>query len=120
MSTELPFFEGQADALINTIWWGLDHRFGGQARKRASEDPNSLNAIILRKFDSVAFRVCVVGSIPYLLRPLFPTETPFRWAIILIALYILGPWLYSIFIYTPFLDPLRHLPHLKVSFSVEN
>ena len=119
MSTELPFLEGQVDALTNTIWWSLDRRFG-QARRRASEDQNSLNAIVPGIWDSFAMRTCLLGATPYVLRPFVPIENPLKLGIILIVLSTLVPLLYSIFIYTPFLDPLRHLPHLKVRSSLQN
>jgi hypothetical protein len=114
MSTELPFVEGQVDALTNTIWWGLDHRFGGQARRRESEDPNSLIAFVSGLWDSFAIRFGALGVAPFLARYFIPVENPLKWSLSLIAISIVGPVLYSIFIYTPFLDPLRRLPHLKV------
>lgn len=117
MSTDLPFLEGQIDALVNTIWWTIDRKYGHVARPPIRESPNIFVQIfdqIERIWDSVATRLTLAFAVPYVLQYATAVENPFRMGIWLVGLCIVLPWVYHIFIYTPFIDPLRHLPSPKV------
>ena len=118
MSTELPFVEAQIDAFVNTMWWSLDQKFGRVIRPPCRENPNGLITAVDRLqqvWDSVATRLTIAFALPYILRYVVVVENPFRVGVGLIGFCILWPWIYQIFIYTRFLDPLRHLPGPKVS-----
>jgi hypothetical protein len=114
MSTELPFVEAQLDALTNTIWWTLDQKFGRVARPLS---PPTVLSRLQQIWDSLFYRLSIALGIPYLLAVLGMCERPGRLAVWLWTLCLLGPWIYQIFVYAKFLDPLRKLPGPKVSRS---
>lgn len=118
MSTELPFVEAQIDAFVNTMWWSLDQKFGRLIRRRRPENRNTLIAAIDQLeqiWDSVATRLSIAFTLPYILQYVDVVENPFRVGMGLVGFCIVWPWVYQIFIYTRFLDPLRHLPAPKVT-----
>lgn len=118
MSVELPFFEAQIDAFLNTVWWTLDEKFGRTARPKVRENPTFLTDIIdglVQIWDSVVARLSIAFFTPYILRYIGVIKDP-MWVSLRLGLFcIVWPWIYQIFIYVPFLDPLRHLPGPKVS-----
>jgi hypothetical protein len=117
MSTELSFVEAQIDAFVNTMWWSLDQKFGRLIRPRCRENRNILIAAIDQLeqiWDSVATRLTIAFTLPYILQYFDVVENPFRIGMGLVGFSIVWPWVYQIFIYTRFLDPLRHLPAPKV------
>jgi hypothetical protein len=126
MSIELPFIEGQIDAFTNTMWWSLDHKFGRLIRPPARKNPNILTTTIDHLqgiWDSVVTRLSLAFIIPHVLRVFITVENPFRVGWYLVCFCIAWPWIYEIFIYTWFLDPLRKLPapkasHVCASFDV--
>lgn len=117
MATELPFIEGHIDAFVNTMWWALDQKFGRLIRPPVRENP-STSAIAIdhlqQIWDSVATRLSVALILPYVLRYVMVVENPLRVGFGLVGFCIVWPWVYQIFIYTWFLDPLRKLPAPKV------
>jgi len=117
MSTDLPFFEAQVDALVNTIWWTLDEKFGRIARPRFRSNPSLLTKThddLQRVWDSVAMRLSLAFFFPHFLKSFVDIERPYQIGMILLGFCVVWPWVYSILIYTPFLDPLRKLPAPKV------
>jgi tetrahydromethanopterin S-methyltransferase subunit E len=117
MSTDLPYIEGLIDALANTIWWTFDLKFGRLARPRVRRHPNFFTIVIdhvQRIWDSVAMRLVIATISPYIMQYIFDIRHPFRLVLNLVVLSLTWPWIYQIFIYTWFLDPLRRLPGPKV------
>ena len=117
MSTDLPFVEAQIDGFLNTMWWSLDQNFGRLTRRPFRENPNTLITAVdqlQRIWDSVATRLSVAFALPYIVRHIVAIESPFRVGMGLVGFCIVWPWIYQIFIYTRFLDPLRDLPGPKV------
>jgi hypothetical protein len=112
MSTELPFVEAQLDALTNTIWWTLDQKFGRVARPLS---PPTMLSRLQQIWDSLYDRLSIALGAPYLLAAFDMCERPGRLVLWLWTLCLLGPWIYQIFVYAKFLDPLRKLPGPKVS-----
>ena len=119
MSTDLPFPAAQVDALINTIWWTLDERFGRTTRPPIRRDPSLLTRALddcTRLWDSLVMRLSLAFFLPHFLQSFVEIEKPYRTSLILVLFCVVWPWVYQIFIYLPFLDPLRHLPSPKVCF----
>jgi hypothetical protein len=116
MSTELPFLEGQFDAFFNSLWWSLDEKFG-KARKshRKKSFFSSSVGSVWRIWDNVILRLALAASAPYLLGIFIPVAAPGNVALKTLVVCIVGPWLYRIWIYNPFFDPLRHLPEAKAA-----
>ena len=117
MSTDLPFFEGQVDALVNTMWWSLDEKFGRTTRPRVRSNPTTLTRTLddfQRIWDSVAMRLSLAFFLPHFLKSFVEIESPYRIGMVLVLVCVIWPWVYSILIYLPFLDPLRKLPAPKV------
>ena len=109
--------EAQADALFNTIWWTMDQKFGRTNRLKAFV-PDSVMGRFRRQarmiWDTVWLRVVLAYSLPYVLGWFVEVEDPANLGRRLVLCSVFGPWIYHIFIYTWFLDPLRHLPGPKV------
>lgn len=116
MSTELPFVEAQLDALTNTIWWTLDQKFGRVTRPLS---PPTILSRLQQIWDSLFYRLSIATVVPYLLSLFDKCHRPGRMAVWLWGLCILGPWVYQIFVYSWFIDPLRRLPGPKVSSQSE-
>ena len=122
MSTELPFWEGQIDALANTLWWTFDEKFGRMAHHSPSEDEPVLALLkghVERVCLSIPWRVSIAFCIPYI--AWLVTDVPHPWdqAWKCVLFVLVWPWIYHAFIYTKFLDPLRHLPGPNV-FTTRN
>ena len=117
MSTDLPFLEAQLDALTNTVWWTLDHKFGRVARPLS---PPTLFSRVQQIWDSVFYRLIIAIIVPFawhysgISLAGVVVERPGRVVSWLWAGCLLAPWLYQIFVYSWFLDPLRRLPGPKV------
>jgi hypothetical protein len=116
MSTEISFIEGQVDALINSIWWNLDEKYG---RTTLSNNPNpsfltTMLDTLHHAWDTLLLRLTLAFVAPYVLRLFTLVEDPFRVGMKLVTFGLVWPWIYRIFIYNMFLDPLRHLPGPKV------
>jgi hypothetical protein len=121
MSTDLPYIEGHIDALANTVWWTLDLKFGRLVHPQFSSHPSFLTTTIdhlQRVWDSVAFRLALTIIFTYAFHYIFAIQHPFQLALKCIVICLTAPWLYQIFIYTNFLDPLRNLPGPKVCPSL--
>jgi hypothetical protein len=121
MSTELPFIEAQIDAFTNTIWWSLDEKFGRVIRPSIRQNPSIFTLAsghIQRTWDSVSMRLTLAFVLPYIFRYVMTVENPFRLGLGLVGFCIVWPWIYQIFIYSWFLDPLRHLPAPKARSCV--
>ena len=122
MSTELPFWEGQIDALANTLWWTFDEKFGRMAHHSPSEDEPVLELLkghVERVCLSVPWRVGIAFCIPYIARLAMDVRDPWDQAWKCVLFVLVWPWIHHAFIYTKFLDPLRHLPGPKV-FATRN
>jgi hypothetical protein len=121
MSTDLPFLEAQLDALTNTIWWSLDQKFGRVARP---SNPPTVLSRVQQIWDSVFYRLSIALIVPYALYYSeisfagVVVERPLRVVCWLWTVCILGPWIYQIFVYSLFLDPLRRLPGPKVYLTL--
>jgi hypothetical protein len=116
MSTETSFIEGQLDALINSIWWNLDEKYGRTTHSN-NPNPNLLTTILdtlHQAWDTLLLRLTLAFVAPYILGLFTVIEDPFRVGMKLVTFGLLWPWIYRIFIYNMFLDPLRHLPGPKV------
>jgi len=117
MSTELPFWEGQMDALVNTLWWTFDEKFGRMAHRSPSRG-DSLFAVLKwhaeRLSLSVPWRIALAFSLPYVLGVAIPVADKWGQAWKCVALVLVWPWIWRSFVYVRFLDPLRHLPGPKV------
>src|SRR5271155_271269 len=117
MSTDLPFFEAQVDALSNAIWWTLEEKFGRTTHPRVRSNPTILIRTLddfQRIWDFVAMRLSLAFFLPHCLKSFVEIESPYRVGMVLILVCVIWPWVYLILIYTPFLDPLRKLPAPKV------
>jgi len=117
MSTDLPFLEAQVDALVNTIWWTLEEKLGRTTRPPIRHNPSLVTKTLddlTRIWDSVAMRTSLAFFFPHFLKSFVEIDKPYRMSVILVLFCIVCPWIYQIFIYLPFLDPLRHLPSPKV------
>ena len=104
--------EAQLDALLNTIWWTLDQKFGRVARPLS---PPTITSRLQQIWDSLFYRLSIALAIPYVLRLWNLCARPGKVALWLWSLCLLGPWIYQIFVYSKFLDPLRKLPGPEVS-----
>jgi hypothetical protein len=119
MSTQISFMEGQFDALVNSMWWNLDEKYGRTSHSN-NPNPNLLTPFLntLRHaWDTLLLRLTLVFVAPYILGLFTVIEDPFYVGLKLVTFGLLWPWIYRIFIYNMFLDPLRHLPGPKVSFQ---
>ena len=117
MSTDLPFLEAQLDALANTIWWSLEEKLGRTAHPPIRHNPS----LVIRAldnltwlWDSVAMRTTLAFLFPHFLKRFVEIDKPYQLSVILVLFCVVWPWIYQIFIYIPFFDPLRHLPSPKV------
>jgi hypothetical protein len=122
MSTELPFWEGQLDALVNTFWWTFDEKFGRMAQHSASGNDSRFAALkwhLERLLLSIRWRVALVFSLPYVLGVVVPVEDKWGLAWKCVVWVLVLPWIWRGLFYVRFLDPLRHLPGPKVLFYKE-
>ena len=117
--------EDQADALLSTFWWHADQKYGRTTRLEASIPRTTLGRIYRQArliWENLLLRMALFYTLPYVLSVSVELERPGRLGGQLALLSFLAPWFYHIFIYTWFLDPLRHLPGPKViiSYSTTN
>ena len=105
------------DAFANTLWWTFDEKFGRMTHHSPRENESLLallKGLVERISLSVPWRVSIAFCIPFIARLVTDVPDPWDQACKCVLFVLVWPWIYHAFIYTKFLDPLRHLPGPKV------
>jgi hypothetical protein len=122
MSAEPPFWEDQMDALIDTLWWAFDEKFGCMALHSASSK-DSLFATLKGHDERLSFpipwRIALAFSLPYVLGVVIIVEDKWRLAWKCVVWVLVWPCIWQGLFYVRFMDPLRHLPEPKVASGYE-